>query len=403
MEFIFKAKKSINEISEGKISADSLEQAIELLGRQGLVPIVVEPENKEEMSGNAAAAAGLGNLSFKKITLWTQKLYSLIKSHVELLSALKLLQGQSNDATEKMLLENIINNIKQGMTFSQALSRYPRFFSPLYISLIRIGESSGQLKDTLEQLLSYMQRLEELRVKIRQALAYPIFMVVVGAGTIFVMLTFVLPRLAAMFEDFQASLPLPTLIMLKISNMFKQYWVIILLLPVVIFLSLRKMAWPGDKLFSFIKYHLPIIRDLMSKQCAANFADSLALLLKSGVNLLSALGIAAPIIGNPEHIALLEEVRGDIEKGSSFSRALAKFKIFPVFFTQMIQVGEQSGRLDKVLADLADSYQQEIEADLKIISALIEPAIILILGLLIGGMVIAVLLPIFNINALVGG
>ncbi len=402
MEFNYKAKKSLDETVEGKISADSLEQAIEQLEKQGIVPITVEPLNKEKSLKREAVDLSSGNLSFKRITLFTRKLYNLIKSHVELLSALKLLESQSNDPVEKLLLEDIIKNVKQGMTFSQALARHPCFFSPLYINLVRTGESTGQLRDSFSQLLNHMQRIEELRMKIRQALAYPIFMIVVGIGTVFVMLTFILPRLAAMFEDFQAELPLPTRILLGASDVFKKYWLAMIILSCALFLFLRKKYQKKGGVFSLIKFRLPIVKGLVYKQTVANFSTSLSLLLKSGVSLLSALGIAAPIIANPEYIAQMQEIRKDIEKGASFSRALAKFKIFPVFFVQMIRVGEESGRLDSVLADIADSYEQEIEADLKIISTLIEPSIILILGLLIGGMVIAVLLPIFNINALVG-
>ncbi len=402
MEFYYKAKKSLDETVEGKISAESLEQAIEQLEKQGIVPITVEPSDKEKTVKKESVDLSSGNFSFKRVTLFTRKLYNLIKSHVELLSALKLLESQSNDSVERLLLEDIIKNVKQGMTFSQALARHPRFFSPLYINLVRTGESTGQLRDSFAQLLNHMQRIEELRMKIRQAIAYPIFMIVVGIGTVFVMLTFILPRLAAMFEDFQAELPLPTRVLLGASDVFKKYWLVMIILSGALVLFLRKKYQKKGGVFSLIKFRLPIVKGLVYKQTIANFSTSVSLLLKSGVSLLSALGIAAPIIANPEYIAQMQEVRKDIEKGASFSRALAKFKIFPVFFVQMIRVGEESGRLDTVLADIADSYEQEIESDLKIISTLIEPSIILVLGLLIGGMVIAVLLPIFNINALVG-
>jgi len=205
-----------------------------------------------------------------------------------------------------------------------------------------------------------------------------------------------------MFEDFQSALPMPTCALLAASNVFKNYWIIMVIALAALVLFMQKKYRERGEFFTFIKYHMPLVKGLVYKQAVANFSTSLSLLLKSGVNLLSALGIATPIIGNPKYIAQMEEVRKDIEKGASFSRALTKFKIFPVFFVQMIRVGEEGGRLDSVLADIADSYEQEIEADLKIVSTLIEPSIILILGLIIGGMVIAVLLPIFNINALVG-
>lgn len=409
MKFKYKAKKNLDETIEGEIESESLEQAVEFLERKGIIPIVVEQQGRNTAGIAQRPAASqepqnfkLGKWGSKKLTLFTQKLYNLTKSNVELLAALKLLLENNKDPTERLLLEDITQNIKSGMTLSQSFSRYPGYFPLLYINIVRAGESSGQLKDSFSQLLNYLQRIEELRLKIRQALAYPVFMVIVGIGTIFVMLSFILPRLVGMFEDFQAVLPLPTRILLGVSSIFKQYWFIAIAILVVVGFILQKQYSLRNKFISHIRSHIPLVKSLVYKQAVANFSTSLSLLLKSGVDLLSALGIVAPVIDNPVYIVQLEQVRQDIKEGASFSQSLAKVKVFPEFFIQMIRVGEESGRLESVLADISDSYQQEIESDLKVISALIEPAIILILGLIIGGMVLAVLLPIFNISTLVG-
>lgn len=403
MEFKYKAKKGLKDIIEGRIEADSLEQVIEKLEHQGMVAVSVEPQEtpkgtlKKKPSFLRFRIWGL-----RQLTLFTQKLYNLTKSRVELLTALRLLEQASNDVTERAFLEDIIKNIKDGMAFSDALSRYPQYFSSLYINIIRTGETSGQLKEALAQILNHLQRLEGLRSKVRQALAYPLFMILVGVVTVFVMLTFVLPRLARIFEDFQASLPLPTRILLGTADFLKKYWLpIFIVLGLFVIILQRKQAGRGN-FFSRIKYRLPIIRRLVYKQSLVNFSTSTALLLKSGTPLLSVLGLTSPIIGNPVYIKQLQQVCKDIKEGDSFSHAVAKFKIFPDFFIQMLKVGEEGGRLDSALEDIAVSYEQEIEADLKVISSLLEPAIILIVGLVIGGMVMAILLPIFNINTLVG-
>lgn len=403
MEFKYKAKKGLKDIIEGKIQADSLEQVIEKLEQQGMVAVSVEPQDPPKVTSKKKPLFLRFRIwGLRQLTLFTQKLYNLTKSHVELLTALRLLEQASNDVTEREFLEDIIKNIKDGMPFSDALSRYPQYFSSLYINIIRTGETSGQLKEALAQVLSYLQRLEGLRSKVRQALAYPLFMILVGVVTVFVMLTFVLPRLARIFEDFQASLPLPTRILLGSADFLKKYWLpIFIVLGLIVAILQRRQAGRGN-FFSRIKYRLPIIRRLVYKQSLVNFSTSTALLLKSGTPLLSVLGLTSPIIGNPVYIKQLQQVCKDIKEGDSFSHALAKFKIFPDFFIQMIKVGEEGGRLDSALEDIAISYEQEIEADLKVISSLIEPAIILIVGLVIGSMVMAILLPIFNINTLVG-
>ena len=408
MEFKYKAKKNLNEIVQGTIQGASVEGVLEELQSQNLVPILVEPVaavSAVAVNRNLKASGGIktGKYGLKQLGLFTQKLYNLINSRVELLSALRLLEKNADNRLEKILLSEIVRDIKEGVPFSVCLSHYPKYFPKLYVNIVHTGESTGRLKESLVQLLDYLRRLTDLKLKVKQALAYPIFMSVVGMGTIFVMLTFVLPRLAGMFDDFQAKLPLPTLILLSISHFLQSYWwVVIILIALLVFVAKLKRA-DKESVFSRLKYHLPLVKDIVYKQSVANFSRSLSLLLQSGVNLLSALVDAAPVIGNPVYIKQLEKVRKDISEGVPFSDALNKFKIFPDFFIQMVRVGEEGGRLDTVLADIAQSYEQEIEADLKTLSSLIEPAIILVLGLIIGAMVIAMLLPIFEMNSIVGG
>jgi type II secretory pathway component PulF len=408
MEFKYKAKKNLNEIIEGKILGENVQGVLEDLQAKGLVPISVElisvePPLATTLNLKSNVKLKIGKFGLKQLVLFTQKLYNLINSRVELLSALRLLEKNSANQTEKKLLSEIIREIKEGVGLSACLSRYPKYFPRLYVNIVHTGESTGKLKDALIQLLDYLRRLEDLKLKVKQALAYPIFMSLVGVGTIFVMLTFVLPRLAGMFDDFKAQLPLPTLILLKISNFLQSYWWLIIILIFALVFTLKIKRAGKESVFSRLKYHIPIVKDIVYKQGVANFSRSLSLLLQSGVNLLSALSDAGPVIGNPVYILQLEQVRKDISEGVPFSDALTKFKIFPDFFVQMVRVGEEGGRLDVVLADIAQSYEEEIEADLKIIGSLIEPAIILVLGLVIGAMVIAMLLPIFNMNSIVGG
>lgn len=395
MEFRYRAKKGLDDIIEGTTEADSVEQVVGELERAGLIPVSIE-EVKSSHSKKKKSVR-LGKWGLGKVRLFTQKLYNLTKASVELLSALRILEEGSNDPTEKTLLQSMTRDLKEGVLFSESLNKYPQYFPSLYVNIIRTGEGSGQLKDALYQVLIYLQRIEDLRSKVRQALAYPIFMILVGVGTIFVMLTFILPRLASIFDDFEAALPLPTQILLRTSDLLQKYWVAI----VVVLLCLITILKRKSKFFSRIKYHLPLVSRLIYKQSIANFSRSTALLLKSGVTLLSALGIVGPIIGNPARIKQLESVVRQIKDGDTFSHALRQYSIFPEFFVQMIRVGEEGGRLDSVLEDISEAYEQEIEADLKIISSLLEPAIILVLGLVIGAIVMAVLLPIFNINTLV--
>ena len=353
MEFKYKAKKNLNEIVEGKIEGISVEGVLEDLQGKGLVPISVEPVaiSSTSVTLNLTSHAKLktGKYGLKQLVLFTQKLYNLINSRVELLSALRLLEKNCDNGKEKILLANIIRDIKEGVPFSSCLSRYPKYFPQLYVNIVHTGESTGKLKDALMQLLDYLRRLQDLKLKVKQALAYPIFMSLVGVGTIFVMLTFVLPRLAGMFDDFQAQLPLPTLILLKTSHFLQTYWwVIIILIALVVFVLKIKRAGK-ESIFNRLKYYIPVVKGIVYKQSVANFSRSLSLLLQSGVNLLSALVDAGPVIGNPIYILQLEQVRRDISEGVPFSDALAKFKIFPDFFVHTAHpggCGASGGRAD---------------------------------------------------------
>jgi type II secretory pathway component PulF len=192
MQFVYKAKKNLNEIVEGRIEGQNVEQVLEELQVKGLVPLSVEPLNVPAAEARAGAVKlKAGKWGLKQLVLFTQKLYSLVNSRVELLSALRLLEKNCTTQVEKSLLDDIIKRIKDGESFSGCLNYYPQYFPKLYVNIIHTGESTGKLKDALIQLLDYLRRLEDLKLKVKQALAYPIFMSVVGAGTIFVMLTFV--------------------------------------------------------------------------------------------------------------------------------------------------------------------------------------------------------------------
>jgi type IV pilus assembly protein PilC len=403
MIFRYKAKKNLNEAVEGEIKSESLEKALASLQSEGLVPVYIEPVSQdipiEQLEVNPKK--NFGKWQQKQLILFTQKLYNLVNSNVELLRALMLLEEDCRNLTEKVLIGEIIRSIKDGATFSASLSLYPQYFPAIYVNMLRAGESTGRIKDALFQVLGYLCRVEDLKSKVKQALAYPLFMVIVGTGTIFLMLTFVLPRIAGMFEDFQAELPFPTRVLLSTSEFIKTHWFFLLLFAFLLVFIIGKKGKKG--IFASIKYRLPIVKDIIYKQAIANFSRSASLLLQGGVNLLSALKDAIPLIDNPIYIKQLQQVRKEISEGKSFSDALAQFKIFPDFFVQMIRVGEEGGRLDSILADMSESYDKEIEGDLKIVSSLIEPAIILSLGLIIGAMVIAMLLPIFNMNAIFGG
>jgi type II secretory pathway component PulF len=401
-KYSYKAKKSLNDSIEGVIEANSVEQAVELLVSQGYVPVSVDPAQPANAQRAAVArqAAGVsGGWGAKQRIVFTQKLQTLVKAGVELIVALRLLQQHAANPSEKALLDDMIANIKDGLSFSDALARYPRHFPLLYTSIIKTGENSGKLKESLAVLTGYLEIQYDLQLKVKQALAYPAFLLVIGLVMAVVMLTFIMPQLLGMFNNFHAALPLPTRIMMAISNGFTRHWPWISAGAVLLAAAGSRPAVRAP-FVNFLRYRLPLVRGIVAKEGVVNFSICLAILLRSGVPLLSALRISAPVIGNSKHTEAVAKASEQISAGIPFSQALAQFSIFPAFFIQMIQVGEKSGRLDTVLDEIAGVYRKEIESDLKIAVSLIEPVVILVIGLVIGGMVAAVLLPIFNITSL---
>lgn len=401
--FVYRAKRGLEEAVEGVIEAESQDAVVARLTEIGLTPIKVE-EQSTASSPQPTVARLKRRISGRDITIFTQKLYSLIKARVELLSSLNILYEQADNVRLKEVIRNLRDGIKDGQTFSETLSRYPNIFSPLYMSIIESGESSGRLDEALKQISEFMERGEELRMKVRSALAYPLLMIIVGIATIFVLVSFVIPRLSFIFADLGQAMPLPTRILLKVSDFFGQGWSwivgIIILIGLVSYW--RRQTSRERILLARLKLHFPILGKIIRNQAIAHFSRTLSLLLRSGIPLFRALQVAIPTLNNPIMMQELVKVRQEVIKGSTFSTSMENLSSFPKFFTRMISVGEKGGRLEEVLSEVANAYTREVEASLKIATSLLEPLTILVLGLILGAIVMAMLLPIFQISLVAG-
>lgn len=400
-KFVYKAKKGLQETIEGVIEAESRDAAVAKLSAAGLMAVSVEfkasPPALPAVRGLSAK-----RLRLKELNIFTQQLRTLIRSKVELLSSLNILYKQTDNLRLKQIILDLHNTVKDGKTFSDALSRYPNFFPSLFINIIRAGEASGRLDEALSQLSDFLGKEQDLRMKIRTALAYPILMIIVGITTIFVLFSFVIPRLMGIFEDFKIILPLSTRILLRVSNFMQRGWFWIMgFIILIVFLFRQKKIVGTGRSIDLLKIHLPILGELTRKQAIARFSHTLALLLHSGIPLYQSLSIAIPTLENKIFIQQLEAVHKEILAGSTLANSLKKVAFLPPFIIQMIAIGEEGGRLEEVLLEINSSYTQESEAILKIITALLEPLVILCLGLILGLIIMGMLLPIFQINMLV--
>jgi general secretion pathway protein F len=400
MRYRYRAKKGPQDIIEGTIEAQSETEAVEKISALGVMPVRVEEDQALAQPFKAPPLQLQTKVSSRGITIFSRQLASLMRSGVPILTALNIILEQSDNPNLKSILRNIHDNVKGGGTFSGSLSQYPNVFSGLYIALIRAGEDTGGLPDALIRITDYRMKTEEMYSRLRMALAYPILMAVVGLGTVIFMLTFVMPRLMQIFTNLGEQLPLPTRILIYISNTLRHDWLwIVIILAAFILVTRRQIRTPSGRIsFSIIQLHLPVFGEFILKAELARFSRTLSILLKSGIPILKAINIAMPVLGNEVIKRQLRQSYKELEQGGSFGRSLKGSKIFPLLMSNLIIVGEESGKLEEALAEVASSYERDTDEAMRVMSSLLEPLMILIMGLIVGFIVVAMLLPVFEMN-----
>jgi general secretion pathway protein F len=333
----------------------------------------------------------------------TRQLATLVGAGFPLVSALDSLIPQTRSKTFKKILAKIKDSIVEGNSFALSLSLYPETFSSLYVNMVRAGETSGALEIVLERLADITEKQQALKHRIRSALAYPVFMSLVGVVVLFLLLTFIVPSITSIFTDMKQVLPAPTRFLIGISGFFKTYWWIIFVVTGMILLTLRgiKKTVKGHYFFDKTKLLLPGFGILTKKLAVARFARTLGSLLENGVSMLHALEIVKNIVENVLIADIIKEASQEVEKGQGLGSALAESKIFPDLSIQMIQVGEQSGELEAMLNKIADVFENEVETSIMSMTSLLEPVMILVMGIIVGFIVLSICLPIFEMNQLI--
>jgi len=398
--YIYKAKKGPQDIVEGKIEAQSEEEAVDKISQSGYFPLHIELEKQPYAKSRPLPGKRLGKIRAKEVTIFTRQLAILIRSGVPILTSLNIIFEQSNNPSLRMVLDTVHNAVKEGSTFSASLTQYPRVFSPLYVAMVQAGEGSGALPEVLLRIADHRAKEEEMLSHFRMALAYPILMAIVGIGTIVFMLTFVIPRLMRIFVSLGQALPLPTRILISISDYLRQWWLWVGLLVVIIVVRQELKTNIGRVSFSIFKLRLPIFGKFILKTDLARFCRTLELLIKNGIPILKAIDIAVPVVTNDVVKSQLKLSYKALEQGGSFGQSIKDSKLFPAFMSNLLIVGEESGKLTDALGEVASSYELDTDEAIKIMSSLLEPLMILVMGLIVGFIVVAMLLPIFEINVM---
>lgn len=400
--FEYKAVTPEGRVVEGTLEAADRTIALARLEEQGQLPITVHSREDAGIFGSELKFPWQRQrVRRADLLIFTQELAALLRAGLPLDRSLTIL----TDLTENEYLQEIdrelLAEIKGGKSLSEGLAMYPQVFPKLYVNLIRAGEISGTLDEILGRVVEYLENADELRSYIVSSLIYPAILALVGSASITVMVTFVIPKFSEVFENAGMPVPLPMKIMLGLSGFVTGYWWLILAAVFgAVFLWRRNLATEEGRLnWDRRLLHLPVLGSVLQRLEVSRFARTLGTLLHSAVPLIQSINIVQEVVGNKVISSAMGRVVSGVKKGEGLARPIKQEGVFPLFAVHLLEVGEETGRLDEMLLQIADTYDRDLRTSVKRLVALFEPAMILIMGLLIGVMVVSMLYSIFSINA----
>jgi len=396
MLFEYKALKKGKTVIK-KIDASSVASVIDYLQKNEYFPISVEEVKDDNF---AFLSIITNNLDFNDVVDFTRQVALMLNAGLTLIDSLEILKKQTNKIILKKMIEEISINIKGGSSFSVALLDYKNLFSKLYISLVKSGEASGKLGEILLRLADNLEKEREFKSKLKGALIYPAIVIIGMFVVMFIMVTFVLPKLLGLYKDFNVELPLSTKILIAVSNFSTQFWPLVLVLIFVASYFIKKYLATkvGKNNFDQFALKLPVFGKIISISALVESTRTLAILIASGISILDALSIVVDATENVVYQQAFLTVSHKVEKGLSMGTAFEQEEIFPPILVQMTQVGEQTGKLDDTLFRLSKYFEMQSEMATKTMTTLIEPAILVVLGVGVGFLVMSVITPIYNLT-----
>lgn len=400
MKYNYQARTSQGAVQTGTVEAPSKDTAIETLHRYGLVILEIVEEKKGFAVSLSSELPFFNRVKNQDLVIFSRQLAVLFDAQVPLVQALRTLADQSAPAFKKIITE-IASDVDAGTAFSESLEKFPKVFSFFYVSVVRAGEASGRLQEVLNYLADHEERSYDLNKKVKGALTYPIFVVssliIVGA----VMMIFVVPQLTSVLKESGQELPFLTKIIIGISNFLRSYWWLGLLaiggLAGGVWYGLQTKT--GQDYWDGIKLKLPIFGNIFKKIYLARFSENLATLIKGGIPIIQSLTITADVVDNAVYKEIIIKAREEVRRGSTINSVFLYEKNIPPLVSQMVMIGEQTGKLDVLLAKVASFFQKDVDNIMENLTSLIQPILILILGGAAGVLVAAILLPIYNLSS----
>ncbi len=395
--FAYKAKSATGENIKGKVEAQNQTQAASILREKSLLVVSLVPVSEESFTFFHDFLFGIKQ---DEIVNFTRQLSTMITAGMSLIGALDILRQDSKPEMGKVITE-LIEEIEGGGTLAKAIEKQGKIFPLVYAQLVHAGETAGVLEEVLARLADTLEKQKEFRSKTKGALIYPTIVLLTMLGVGMLMIIFVIPKLTLMYRDLNVQLPLSTLILIGLSSFMTKFWWVVLLAGVGAVAGFRafvKTTW-GRLMFDSFLLRIPVMGDLRKKVILTEFCRTLGLLLGSGVSLLQAIEIVGKSTDNVVYRDVIEEAGKQVEKGIPISRTIIKHKIFPPLLGQMMIVGEETGKLHEVLMKLSSYFDAESEQAVKNLTAAFEPLIMIVLGLGVGALVMAILMPIYNLTS----
>jgi general secretion pathway protein F len=395
--FFFRAVATDGKLRTGSLTAESEKTVARELRKQGLTPVYVGTEQKK---GFELKLPAFVRGRRRDVLFFTQELSTLLNATIPVDRALAITGELTERPHFRFIVLDILRVLKGGKSLADSLAVHPDYFSDLFVNMVRAGEASGNLAAVFERLAEFERSRDELRNYIISSMIYPALLALVGVSSIIVLLTFVVPRFASVFEESHMKMPVPTMIMLEASKIVTTYWWMAasaLLVTGVIFTAYVRTA-PGRLWWDSLRLRIPLLGDALRKAETARFARSMATLVANSVPLVQSIGIAAAILNNRKIAGALGEVMQGVKRGEGIAAPIRKAGVFPPLAGHLLMVGEETGRLDQMFARMAEIYETDTRAAIKRFTALFEPLVILVMGVLVGALILSMLLAITSIN-----
>ena len=399
--YAWKGKVAGGGLATGELHVESRQEVLDALRKKRIIPVSV----REKSKGFELRLPARKGMRLKELAVFTRQFATMVNAGLPLVQCLEILAAQAERAPVRALITEVMHDVEAGSTLSEALSRRRAAFDALYTNMVDAGEAGGVLDQILLRLAAYIEKAEALRRKVKSAMTYPTVVLVVALGTTIFMLVFIIPTFAKVFSDYGGTLPLPTRIVLLLSAGFQKFWWAMgagLIAAIVAFRQYYKTN-SGRHVIDRLLLRVPIFGPLMLKVSLARLTRTLGTLISSGVPILTGLEITARTAGNKIIEDAVMATRGSIREGETIAAPLRSSDVFPPMVVQMISVGEETGQLDKMLDKIATFYDDEVNTTVETLTSVIEPIMIVLMGVLVGGMIIAMYMPLFKLINVVAG